>query len=154
MNNNYRVALSEVNEILKYTDDEIVSRIPQKFITFILSNMEPNHQFKVQENLELFEQPIRNETKTILAMIYRDYFCDDIERQELIYYDKMQKDIEEKINYEKYNPDILFKNSNSNLDIDNINLKNSMQSTAMIEVKSNNFIQKLFDKIKKIFKRI
>lgn len=92
----YRIALSEVNEILKYTDDDIVSRIPKKFITFISNNMDTNHKFKVQENVELFEQPIRNETKTILAMIYRDYFCDDVERQELIDYDKMQKDIEKK----------------------------------------------------------
>lgn len=121
LNNNYKIALSEVNEILKYTDDDIVSRIPKKFITFISDNMDTNHKFKVQENVELFEQPISNETKTILAMIYRDYFCDDVERQELI-------------------------------DYDNKNIKEPMQSSAMIEVKPKNFVQKIFDKIKRLFK--
>lgn len=152
MNNNYKIALSEVNEILKYTDDDIVSRIPKNFITFISDNMDTNHKFKVQENVELFEQPIRNETKTILAMIYRDYFCDDVERQELIDYDKMQKNIEEKIKYEKYNSDNLFKNKKTQLDNDNKNISKPMQSISMIEVKPKNFVQKIFDKIKKLFK--
>lgn len=152
LNYNYKIALSEVNEILKYTDDDIVSRIPKKFITFISNNMDTNHKFKVQENLELFEQPIRNETKTILAMIYRVYFCDDVEKQELIDYDKMQKDIEEKIKYEKYDPDNLFKSRKTQLDDDNKNISEPMQSIAMIKVKPKNFIQKIFDKIKRLFK--
>lgn len=92
MNNNYRMALTEVNEILKYTDDNMVCRIPKKFISFVAENMDTSYKFKVQENVELFDQPIRNETKTILAMIYRDYFCNDIERQELIEFDKKQKE--------------------------------------------------------------
>ena len=143
MNNNYRIALSEVNEILKYTDDDIVSRIPKKFITFISDNMDTNHKFKVQENVELFEQPIRNETKTILAMIYKDYFCDDVERQELIDYDKMQKDIEEKIKYEKYNSDNIFKN---------INKDKVKEEVALVEVKEEKWYDKVFKFFRKIFR--
>ena len=143
MNSNYRIALSEVNEILKYTDDDIVSRIPKKFITFISDNMDTNHKFKVQENVELFEQPIRNETKTILAMIYKDYFCDDVERQELIDYDKMQKDIEEKIKYEKYNSDNIFKN---------INKDKVKEEVALVEVKEEKWYDKVFKFFRKIFR--
>ena len=65
-------------------------------------------EFEVQENVELFEQPVMNETKIILAMIYRAYCCDDAENKELTEYDKLQEEIEEKIKKEKYNPDNIF----------------------------------------------
>ena len=143
MNNNYRMALTEVNEILKYTDDNMVCRIPKKFISFVEENMDINYKFKVQENVELFDQPIRSETKTILAMIYRDYFCNETERQELIEFDKKQKDLEEKINYEKYNPENVFKNKKPQLDVDNKN-------TALVDIKQKSFWQKMLEKI--IFK--
>ena len=145
MNNNYRMALTEVNEILKYTDDNMVCRIPKKFISFVAENMDTSYKFKVQENVELFDQPIRSETKTILAMIYKDYFCDEIERQELIETDKVQKDLEEKINYEKYNPENVFKNKKTQSNVDNKN-------TALVDIKQKSFWQKMLEKIKKIFK--
>lgn len=151
MDSNYRMALSEVNEILKYTDYDIVKRIPNKFMIFISENMDKDYKFNVQEKVELFEQPIRNEAKTILAMIYKDYFCDDIERKELIDYDKMQRDIEEKMKYEKYNYDNLFKNKNTEIKKDNNNNIESVQSLALIEIKSKNFIKEIIEKIKSFF---
>ena len=108
MNNNYKKALFEVNEILKCTDDDMINSIPEKLIKFIQDNMDTNHEFEVQENVELFEQPVMNETKIILAMIYRAYCCDDAENKELTEYDKLQEEIEEKIKKEKYNPDDIF----------------------------------------------
>ena len=76
MDNEYRKALYEVNEILKNTDKNLVKRVPKKFMDFIKENMDTKHNFCVQKNVELFEQPMKKETKIILAMIYKDYYCD------------------------------------------------------------------------------
>ncbi len=112
MNINYKKALSEVNEILKYTDDDVVNRIPKKFMSFIKDNMEPNYKFEVQAGLDLSKQPISNETRVILAMIYRDYICSDEEKKALL--NKEEKKLEriESAKRGKFNPNNLFSNKN------------------------------------------
>ena len=52
---------------------------------------------------------------------------------------------------EKYNPDNLFKKQKSEI----LNLENNTitEETAIIEYKEKNFLQKIFDKIKHLFKR-
>ena len=56
----------------------------------------------------------------------------------------------EELKREKYNPDNIFKNKKNyseNIE-DNISTE-----TAIVEYKEKNFIQKLFDKIKNLFRR-
>ena len=56
----------------------------------------------------------------------------------------------EKLKREKYNPDNIFKNKKSYL----TSIENNISTeTAMIEYKEKSLIQKLFDKIKNLFKR-
>lgn len=114
MNISYKKALSEVNEILKYVDDDVVSRIPRKFISFIEEKMEPNYKFEIQEGLNLSEQPISNEARAILAMIYRDYICSAEEKNVLL--SEASKELEkiELAKREKFNPNNLFLNKNNN----------------------------------------
>ena len=45
----YRNAFKEVYEILKYTDIDLVNKIPKKFINFLRANMNNDYEFNVQE---------------------------------------------------------------------------------------------------------
>ena len=69
----YRNAFKEVDEILKYTDIDLVNKIPKKFINFLRENMNNDYEFYVQEGLGLNEQNISEEASNIFALIYRDY---------------------------------------------------------------------------------
>ena len=109
LNINDKKALAEVNEILKYTDSSIVELIPLKIRDYIQNNMSVNSDFKVIENLDLFEQPISQEAKRILAEIYRRYICTDDERKELEILDKKQLAQEEELKKQMYNVNDLFK---------------------------------------------
>ena len=82
MNNKYKMALSEVNQILLHTEEEIILKIPQTFINFVKKNMDENHRIKIEEGKKLIEQNIMQETKQILALIYRDYLCSKQEKEE------------------------------------------------------------------------
>ena len=72
------------------------------------------------------------------------------EREELLEKDKNKLlEFEQELR-EKYNPDNIFKNKNNSTERiqDNISTE-----TAIVEYKEKNFIQKLFDKIKHLFRR-
>ena len=72
------------------------------------------------------------------------------ERKEYIQKSQLFANQIEELKREKYNPDNIFKNKKNyseNIE-DNISTE-----TAIVEYKEKNFIQKLFDKIKNLFRR-
>ena len=52
----YRNAFKEVDEILRYTDIDLVNKIPKKFIDFLRANINNDYEFNVQERLRLNKQ--------------------------------------------------------------------------------------------------
>ena len=145
LNINDKEALAEVNEILKYTDISIVKMIPVKIIEYIQNNMSINSNFRVNENLDLFEQPIKQETKRILADIYRKYICTDSERKSLELLDKNQLFQEDELKKQMYNVDNLF---------DNKKKKNAFQTNnqnELVTVENKSLLSKFFITIKNFF---
>ena len=93
----YRNAFKEVDEILRYTDIDLVSKLPKKFIDFLRVNMNKDYEFNVQEGLSLNKQNLSKEANIILALIYRDYWATEEERKEF----RKQDEEERKVNEEK-----------------------------------------------------
>lgn len=146
LNTNDKETLAEVNEILKYTDSSIVEMIPVKIRNFIQNNMNINSNFKVNKNVDLFEQPISQETKRILAEIYRKYICTDEERKALEILDKKQLLQEEELKKQMYNMDNLFVDNNKKC-------KNQTYSqNELVEIKEKSIVSKIFEKIKNLLK--
>lgn len=136
----YRQALYEVYIVLENTDEEIKSKIPNKFIEFVKDNMDINHEFKLKQGEELAKQNLMLETKQILALIYRDYICTEEERKELLTQEN-EKRIKE--NNEKYN--INFEKIESN------KKQESFEETVLVELPKEKWYKKLINKILKIF---
>ena len=148
MKEEYREAFSEVEQILKLMPTNLSNRIPMKFKNIISLEKSKTYIPQISEPFE--ECELKEETKIILAVIYRDFLCSKEERENLLERDKNKLLEFEKELREKYNPDNLFKNKNTSSESiqDNISTE-----TAMVEYKEKNFLQKLFDKIKNLFKR-
>ena len=75
MENKYPKAYKEVIEILKYVPKEIVDKIPQEMLEMFKAKMDVNYDFKIDTNKEFEEQILLEETKAILANIFRDYWA-------------------------------------------------------------------------------
>ena len=88
IDNVYRNAFKEVNEILKNTDKELVDKIPQKFMNFIKDNMNENYETNIRNDVDIDKQKLLNETEAILSLIYRSYWATDEEKQEFAEKDK------------------------------------------------------------------
>ncbi len=151
MKEEYRIAFTEVNEIMKLMPIELINKIPSKFREMIEEEKDNNYIPDIKEPIEKCK--LKNETIIILGLIYRDFLCSQDERKKLQEKDarelqKVKKDIEEM--REKYNPDDIFKKKNQN-NMEESNAKE--ENTSMVVVQEEKWYEKIFNLIKRIFKR-
>ena len=147
MKEEYREAFSEVEQILNLMPTSLSNKIPTRFKNIISLEKSKEYIPKISEPFE--ECELKEETTIILSVIYRDFLCSKEEKEKLLERDKNKLLEFEQGLREKYNPDNVFKNKG--LSSENIQ-DNISTETALVEYKEKNFIQKLFDKIKHLFR--
>ena len=149
-NNNLTLknALKEVDYIIQNLPLGMQKKIPSDFRKSIVKNMNESYVPNAfDENKSLEEQNILDETKLILAAIYRDYIVSDEERDNLVIEEnKIKKKLEEK-KREIYNPNSLFKNNNNQE-----KNKTDEFSTEICENKKKGFFSMIFNMINNLFK--
>lgn len=138
-------AFTEVYEILKVTPIELTSKIPTKFRKIIEENRDKEYRFQIEEPFD--EKDLREETIVILGLIYRDFFADPEEREELQLKDtEAIKKVEEEMQ-QKYDMKNVFENRKSKKNT------NNNQEEMGLTVYKEGFIKKIFNLIKGIFKK-
>ena len=111
--------------------------------------MKKDYEFKIDINKPLSEQNFSDEAKAVLANIFKKYWATDYQKQRILDKEKYDMQIEEANKSLKYNPDDLFKNRTSSIS----DINETEITTALIEYKES-FISKIFNKIKRLFKKI
>lgn len=138
----------EVEEVLAHTKRELVEKIPNNVRKFFIENSKDVTEYKAKYNpdISLEEQDLLEETKGILTLFYRDYWCTEEEKLAL---EKILNENEQKYQEElreKYNPDIFEKDENFK---EKIITEVSNVPAFVIELK---WYEKLFQKIKIFFR--
>ena len=145
-------ALAEVDVIISMMPKEDYIKIPNGFKNFIKTRKSTEYKPNIKDNIPLYQQELKKDTKTLCSLIYRSYLCTKEKKIELENEDRdilKQKELELR---EKYNPDNIFKNKLNVAEI-NIEPKKEEKHTALIEYTEQKWYQKIFSKILKIFKR-
>ena len=147
MNNKYAKAYTEVLEILSHFSKEEYSRIPKEKIEFYKNNMDTNYEFKINPQIDLFEQDISEEANAIMISLFRDYFATEKQKEKLKILLYQNQNIQEQEKAKKYNPNNLFENKKQQ------DIKENIATTqyAMIKYKKNIFkdiINKIFSYLK------
>ena len=152
MTNEFCQSLKEVYEIIKLSDSEVRNKIPYKFKRFIYKNMDSTYDVKIDKNKSLTEQEGISETsRSILALIYRDYLVDSNQSEELKKKElKIATEVEEK-KREKFDTRELFQKINIeeayNQDINNKN------ENMMLVKNEESLIKKILSKLKSLIRR-
>lgn len=82
-------AYRELYEILKHIPEEEKMKIPKGFLKYIEENMAKGYIYKV--NIKEFEnQEMLEETRALLAILYRDYWATEEKRKEILTKEKEQ----------------------------------------------------------------
>lgn len=139
-------AAVEFKSILENCSDDIVNKIPTNFLKFIDKIASKTYKFNYDKTKSLIEQNLKSETRGVIALVYQDYICTDEERKEYIQKSNLYIIENENMKREKYNPNDIFK------DVKNYKVNNSKEN-SIIEYKKENFIQKIFNKIKYFFEK-
>lgn len=108
MKKELKIACTEINELLQYFPQEYKDSIPRKMKDFLKENEDVNHKIQIDLNKKLEEQNLTSETKTLLILIYRNYWATEERKKDL---DKIFMENDEKYEEElrqKYNPDQIF----------------------------------------------
>lgn len=142
VNLEYANAYSEVLEILKHISQEDYNKIPKEKIIFFQTNYNKEYNFTYDMNKTLDEQNVSKKAKTIIAILFRDYWATDTQREKIKAKEKYDRKIKEQ---EKYNPNNIFKPKET--------INNYESSNFPIEIKKENLIQKILKFIKNIFRR-
>ena len=146
---NIKFAYSEVYEIINLMSYDLRSKIPSKFIDLIKMHKDENYIPKIERDIPLEEQNLRKETISILAFLKLNCFCNEDEKKQFL---KMLNENELKFQEDlskKYNTNNLFKNRKTSLQNHESVVTNQ---TSMVEYKNKSFIQRLFDKLRKLNK--
>ena len=143
----YKQSLTELNAIIHYMNIEYLKKIPQKFIDFINKNMDVNYKPNISQNIPINEQNIKQDTKVLLSLLYRNYWCDSEVKNELLNEDAIQKEQYEQELREKYNPDNIFKNKTQHIE----ETKEEVKNVSLVEYKETSWFYNFFENIKKFF---
>lgn len=84
----YQNAFTEILEILTYISKEDYEKIPNHLIEIFENNSNKTYKFKYDYKKSLEEQGCSDITKTILSLLYRDYWADDDEKRDLLLEEK------------------------------------------------------------------
>lgn len=146
----YANAYSEVLEILKYISKEDYEKIPNSKIELFETNHNKEYIFKYNPNKTLDEQNVSKTAKAIIAILFRDYWATEIQKEKIITkqnYDRKQLEEKKK---ERYNSDNLFKNNEKKINLDGTKQE---QKLALIEINNIKWYKKVWKFIKRFFSK-
>lgn len=136
------IAYTEVIEILKYMSEIEVSKIPRNIIEYYKKNRDISYNFKVDTQKSFEEQELSEKTKIVLAILFRDYWATEEQRNKIKQKEKYDLYKIEQEKQEKFSSDNLFETK-----------QERKVETALIEYKKENWYNRFIDFIKKIFSK-
>ena len=147
---NYANAYSEVLEILKFVSKEDYEKIPNSKIELFETNHNKEYVFKYNPNKTLDEQNVSKTAKAIIAILFRDYWATEIQKEKIIAkqnYDRMQLEEKKK---EIYNSDNIFKNNKKKIILD---ATEQEQKLDLIEINNIKWYKKVWKFIIRFFSK-
>ena len=134
----------ELKEILRYTDKNIVNKIPQRALDKINSVNSDGYKFTYDISKDLNEQDILQKTKELLSGLYIKYCCNETTAKRLTEKCKLNDEIA----YKQY--EIKWDKNDKQKKIEDA-LEND--SVTDLVVQKQGIFAKILNKIKSIFKR-
>ena len=158
MEDNYSKAYKEIVEILKYVPEESVNKIPKEMRDMFEAEQLKTYNFQIDTKKTFEEQELLEETKAILANIFRDYWATDYQKARIIEKENQDREGWERQKREKYNPNDIFKNRNTTTKDNDISqdiqeqLNEEYNKNLPMEVQKQNIFQRLLSFIKKLIR--
>ena len=144
----YKNAFKEVYDILGNTENELLEKIPIKFMDFIKDNMNVNFKSNIRFDEPIDKQQLLTETEAILSLIYRSYWATEAEKQEFAMRDQENFFEIEKKKKNEYQGKDIYQIFEERKNINKITIDNNL-----LVIEKENFIKRFFNKILGLFRK-
>lgn len=141
----YSEAATQVLDILNYTRQEDVNKIPQSFIKFLNNISNKQYTPKFNHEYPISALNLTTETKELLGFIYITWWASGEEREKYKKLIHNKNSIKEEIK-ESYNINDIFENKKEEKEKQIIK-NESIIETRISEYKEENLLKKFFNKI-------
>lgn len=146
VNAEYANAYSEVLDILKFISKEDYEKIPTNKIELFKINSNKEYEFTYDPKKTLDEQNVSKIAKAIIAILFRDYWATEVQREKIIRKQKNDRLILEEQKKSLYDTENIFRKRNICS-----KTEEKEEVTEMVVYKAN-FITRVFNKIKNFLK--
>lgn len=109
----YANAFTEVLTILKFISKEEYEKVPLDIIEIIEDNCNQSYSVEYNPDIPLANQNISKEARIIIALLFRDYWATQEQKNKIELKEKYDISILEAEKVKKYNTDDLFKKNKS-----------------------------------------
>lgn len=141
----YSEAITETLDILKHTKKEDVDKISTKFMDYLRANASKTYKPELDHSKKIKDMKLKKKTKAILAIIYRNFWCNEEQKKEFDIILNNNEIEYQKVLKEMYNPDSLFEKRIKSME------EKKTDEVVMMEYKESIF-KRFMNKIKNIFK--
>ena len=141
---NTRQTYTEIDNFIELLDEYNKNKIPIKLRELFKIEKDKHYIKNINPNKPIDEQNLKEETLALIAMLNLQYWCEDEKekaRLKQVYLNNEKKYKEGLI--EKYNSDDIFKKKK----------ENKLEETAITVVQEEKYYQKIFNIIRRLFKR-
>lgn len=141
MKQEYMEAFAEVDKIIELMPVTLSNKIPQKFKEIIKNEKSNTYVSNINEPIEKCQ--LKEETIIVLALMYRDFLCDENEKNKLKLRDAEALKVFAEELREKYNTDNIFENRRK--------INDGTTTETAIALVEEKWYNKIFHIIKKFF---
>lgn len=141
----YANAYTEVLEILKNISQEDYNKVSKGKINLFEHNANKEYIFNYDSTKTLEEQNVSKTARAIIAILFRDYWATDEQRNKIKAFQNNKRHQIEEENRQKYNTDIFKNRNNSAAEV----INEQAENMQLVEYKEN-----IFKKILRFFRKM
>lgn len=139
----YRKAYKELYKVIEILSQNEKNKIPNNIIENIKRKMDVTYEFYIDKRKTLLEQNLMPETQALIIELYQKYLSPEEEKEKWKKYNLICYEKSEQEKRRIYNPDNIFATKKENIE---------KEQKQLIVVEKQNFIRKIIEKFKAIFK--
>lgn len=145
MENTVKDIYSEVYAILNMLGKEYINKLPNDIYNIIKEEKSTEYNPVYATTVALDKQDVKKETISIIAFLHLNYWCNEEEKI------KLRELFDE--NEDKYQEEQEVEQEDEEIQDDNNEIEIGKEFLSMIVYKEENFAQRIFNKIRKLFSR-
>ena len=144
---NRKNAYTEVYTILQELNEEEYKKIPLEVIDAIRLNRNEEYFYELDDEIELKDQSMLQETKAILFNLFRDYLATQEQREKIIRMQNEERQKNELKKQKQYNTDVFVNRQRQNTE------QTEEYTETNLVIYKENIFKRIINKIKQFFIR-